>query len=99
MNVFWTPESIKTFEQIIENLNTYWSQKEINKFVEQTEFTVNLIIKNPYLYKPSEKNKNIRKGFINKLVSMFYRVNLKNNEIEIITFWNNRQNPKKNIIK
>ncbi len=97
MKVFWTPESVETFEQIIENLNIYWSQKEINKFIEQTEFTINLIKKNPFLYKSSSQNKLIRKGFVNKLVSMFYKVNPNNNEIEIITFWNNRQNPKKNI--
>lgn len=96
MRVNWTPEAVDTFKQIIENLNVYWTQKEINIFIEQTELIIRYIQQNPYLYKSTSKNKQVRKGFVNRLVSMFYKVNFDNKEIEIITFWNNRQDPKKN---
>lgn len=96
MKVNWTPEAVETFEQIIENINVYWTQKEINTFIEQTDKVIEHIQQNPYLYKSTQKNKQVRKGFVNHLVSMFYKVNLKNKQIEIITFWNNRQDPEKN---
>ena len=95
MKITWTPESIETFEQIIEILNIYLTQKEIKKFIDKTDKTINLIQNNPFLYKASVKNKQVRKGFINKLVSMFYIVDAKKNEIQILSFWNNRQDPQK----
>lgn len=96
MKVEWTPEAVETFEQIIENIYTYWTQKEVNNFIEQTEQAILQIQKNPYMFIASSKNKQVRKGFINRLSSMFYKVNLQNKEIEILSFWNNRQNPKEN---
>ena len=47
------------------------------------------------MFKASSKNKIIRKGFVNNLVSLFYRVKPQKKEIELLLFWNNRQNPKK----
>jgi hypothetical protein len=36
----------------------------------------------------------VRKGVIHKNVSLFYREDRKNNKIYLITFFNNRMNPK-----
>ena len=36
----------------------------------------------------------IRKGIIHKNVSLFYREDRKNNKIYLVTFFNNRMNPK-----
>jgi len=96
MKVLWTPEAEETFEQIIDNLILYWTQKELNSFLEQTENVLSFIEQNPCLYKSTQKNKQVRKGFINKLVTVFYRVDSENKQIEILSFWNNRQDPDKN---
>ena len=96
MKVKWTNEAVETFEQIIENIFINWSQKEVSKFIEQTEQTIELIKNSPYMFVASTKNKQVRKGYVNRLTSMFYQINFKNNEIEILSFWNNRQNPNKN---
>ncbi|MCD4793607.1 MAG: hypothetical protein K8R54_10260 [Bacteroidales bacterium] len=96
MKVSWTPEATETFEQTIENIYKYWTQKEVIKYIEQTEKTIEQIQVNPYMFIASNNNKQIRKGFINRLSSMFYKVNEQNKEIEILSFWNNRQNPEDN---
>jgi plasmid stabilization system protein ParE len=96
MKVLWTPEAEETFEQIIDNLILYWTQKELNSFLEQTENVLSFIEQNSCLYKLTQKNKQVRKGFINKLVTVFYRVDSENKQIEILSFWNNRQDPDKN---
>lgn len=36
----------------------------------------------------------IRKGFLSKKVSLFYQVNLQKEEIALLLFWDNKQNPK-----
>jgi len=43
----------------------------------------------------SGKQKNIRKAIIDKNNSLFYQVDKKNRRIYLLTFFDNRQNPKK----
>jgi len=47
------------------------------------------------MFKTSEKKKNIRKGFVTKHTSLYYRVKPRKKSIELLAFWDNRQNPKK----
>ena len=51
-----------------------------------------LISQNPEMFIEVDK-KNIRKGMISKQTSVFYKV--LNQDILIVTFWDNRQNPEK----
>jgi len=96
MKINWTPESITTFEQIIENIYTYWTQKEVIIFIEQAEKTIEQIRANPYMFVTSNKKMQVRKGFGNRIISIFYKVYIPNNKIDILAFWNNRKNPNEN---
>ncbi len=40
MKINWTPESINTFEQIIENIYKYWTQKEVIIFIKKAYKTI-----------------------------------------------------------
>ena len=93
MKIIWTPRSLKTHLNIIDYLNENWTIKEIHKFVLETETTIKQISQNPYMFQAIDEDKAIRKGFVNKIVSLFYRVNSANEEEELLVFWNNRQNP------
>jgi hypothetical protein len=48
------------------------------------------------MFKASKKKKSVRKGFITEHNSLYYQVKPRKREIELITFWDNRQNPLKN---
>ncbi len=48
------------------------------------------------MFVTSNKKMQVRKGFVNSLISIFYKVDIQNNKIDILTFWNNRQNPNEN---
>ncbi|MCB1155865.1 MAG: type II toxin-antitoxin system RelE/ParE family toxin [Leptospiraceae bacterium] len=96
MKIIWSPKAKKTFLQILDWLSENWSRKEVDTFVTQTEETIEQIKNNPYLYQASEKHKNTRRGLVNKIISLYYRIKPRKNEVELITFWNNRQNPRKN---
>jgi hypothetical protein len=47
------------------------------------------------MFVASGKHKNIRKAIIDKNNSLFYQVDKKNRRIYLLTFFDNRQNPKK----
>ena len=92
MEVVWTSEAKRTFILISDYIEQKWSNKEVREFVEKTEFTLSLIQKTPKMFKKS-KVKNIFVGYITSQTSIFYKV--KRSRIEILVFWDNRQNPSK----
>jgi plasmid stabilization system protein ParE len=70
-------------------------KKEIDAFAEQTDKVIEQIAENPYMFVATEKRKNVRKGLVNKLVSLFYRVKPRKKEIELLRFSDNRMDPDK----
>ena len=72
-----------------------WTKKEIDAFADQTDKVIGQITENPYMFVATEERKNVRKGFINKLVSLFYKVKPRKKEIELLKFHDNRQDPEK----
>jgi hypothetical protein len=45
------------------------------------------------MFEESRKKKNIRKGYITRHNALYYRVKPIKKELELLTFWDNRQNP------
>jgi plasmid stabilization system protein ParE len=95
MKVIWSPKAIKSFNNIVDFLNDRWTKKEIDAFADQTDKVIEQIAENPYMFVATEKRKNVRKGFVNKLVSLFYRVKPRKKEIELLRFRDNRMDPDK----
>jgi plasmid stabilization system protein ParE len=95
MKVSWTPKALKSFMEIVDFLNEKWTKKEIDAFAEQTDKVIEQIAENPYMFVATEKRKNVRKGLVNKLVSLFYRVKPRKKEIELLRFSDNRMDPDK----
>jgi plasmid stabilization system protein ParE len=95
MKVSWTPKALKSFMEIVDFLNEKWTKKEVDAFAEQTDKVIEQIAENPYMFVATEKRKNVRKGLVNKLVSLFYRVKPRKKEIELLRFSDNRMDPDK----
>ena len=93
LNINWTAEAKQTYESVLSYLHEEWSIKEVQVFIERTESLLLIISQQPYIFKASAY-KEIRQAVIGKQNSLFYMV--KNNEIFLLTFWDNRQNPVKN---
>ena len=92
--IIWSPKATKTFDKVIDYLTANWTEKEITVFVKETDHVVYLICKNPYLFRGSEKE-NVFEGIITKHNLLLYQVDKKNNKIELLSFFDTRQNPKK----
>ncbi len=92
--VIWSPKANATFDDIIEYLQKKWTVKEIKRFVGETERTVSILSKNPYLFKSSEK-RNIHEVLVTQQNLLLYRVIEKEKKIELLVFFDTRQNPKR----
>lgn len=92
--VLWSDEAIQTFENNIQFLLENWSDREIRNFIKATNEKIKYIKINPKIYKKSEKHPQIRKCGINKNISLFYKYIPHEKKVILLSFWNNRQNPK-----
>jgi plasmid stabilization system protein ParE len=80
-------ELFETYQYLEEN----WTYQEIHNLSVKLEETINILKEYPYSF-PSTTYKNIRKAVILKYNSLYYRV--RDDEIEILSFFSNRQKPK-----
>ena len=92
--IIWSPEAISDFEKVIDYLSENWTDREIEFFVKETNHLIQLISKNPYLFRSSEKE-NIFEAVITKQNLLLYQLDLNNKTVELLTIFDTRQNPKK----
>jgi len=90
--IFWTEHAASELEKTIQYLQTEFSDKEISKLLIKLEETLELISINPKIFPISDK-RGIHKVILLKYNSIYYREI--NNSVEILSFFSNRQNPKK----
>ncbi|MBK0381363.1 type II toxin-antitoxin system RelE/ParE family toxin [Pedobacter sp. SD-b] len=91
LDIAWTKEAEEIFELILNHLESNWSPKQAAKFFKSVNSTLLTISKQPFIFKASEDNPNVRKAAISKQTSFFYKV--EGDKIIILYFWDNRQNP------
>jgi hypothetical protein len=94
-SIIWMPESFATFDERIQYLNIHWTDKEIRNFKNRVNEYLEVLKEEPLIGKKAGKLKNVHIGLIIKQVSLLYRVKKSTNIIELISFVDNRQNPKK----
>jgi len=89
--VIWLPEAEFTFNENINFLARKWNLEVINNFLDRVDEVIDNIAENPYVYPAYENDKNIRKCVVTKHISLYYKI--LENRIDLLTFWNNYQNP------
>ncbi|MCF6270313.1 MAG: hypothetical protein L3J41_11415 [Melioribacteraceae bacterium] len=90
--IVWTTKALITFENSITYLESEYAKKESDNFIKNTASVIKNISDFPQMY-AKDYSLNINKAPINKTISLIYRE--KSDRIEIIYFWNNKQNPAK----
>ncbi|KFE99627.1 hypothetical protein IX39_02900 [Chryseobacterium formosense] len=94
-NILWSPNALSELEETIEYLQKNFSDKELAKLARKIESFSEIISKNPYIF-PKSEHTNIHKAVILTFNTAYYRV--KNNDVEILSFFSNRQSPTKSRI-
>lgn len=94
-SVVWSPQAIKTFDTILEYIQKNFSDKDVQNFVRKTDRIINHIVINPKLFRVSQKDKSRHIVVITKQTTLFYRLKKGTQQVELLLFWDTRQNPKK----
>ena len=95
--ILWTDNAINELARTIEYLESNWTEKELRNLAANLEKTLNLISQNPFIFQASDSKKEIRRAVILSFNTLYYKVN--KNSVEIVSFFSNRQNPKKRKLK
>lgn len=93
LKIHWTKRAEKTFDNIVVYLLKNWSEKEVQNFVRKTNNVIGHISEKPRMF-PSSKKVKIHTAVITKHNNLLYKI-IGNNQIDLLFFWDNRQNPKK----
>jgi hypothetical protein len=95
MIVIWTFKALKTYFTVCDYLQGEWGSIVVKNFANEVERVIREIKENPSMFEVSKKYKSIRKGVVTEHNTMFYRIKPRKKEIEILIFWDNRQDDKR----
>ncbi|MBK8806438.1 MAG: type II toxin-antitoxin system RelE/ParE family toxin [Bacteroidales bacterium] len=95
MKIFWSVKAQEEYGKVLEYLEEHWSIQEVERFIKKTESVLNAIQEQPLMYVKSTKKKNVCKALITKHNSFFYYIKPLKKEIILLSFWDNRKNPRK----
>lgn len=90
LEIIFTPKAKDSYLSVTTFIQSNWGDRSAKNFVDKTYKLLNLIVKQPYLFKAYQEN-DVRIGLITKQTSVVYRVH--NDRIEVLFFWDNRQEP------
>ncbi len=87
--------ALKSYFNVADYLKEEWGNAVVNKFKREVESIISKIKETPNMFEVSLKYKNVRKGFITEHNTLYYRINPRKKEIELLVFWDNRQDNRK----
>lgn len=90
MKVTWSKLSKNDYYNHLDYLVEQNKEKAAIQFINHVEDIIHLISSQPKMY-PLTDFENVRKGRIDKYISLFYL--LQEDEVILLRFWDNRQNP------
>ena len=90
--ILWTEHALNELADTYEYLELHYTERELKKLSIELDKTLKLISHNPSLF-PISEFKETRKVVIKKFNTLYYRK--RNNSVEILSFFSNRQSPSK----
>lgn len=91
--IVWSKRALSDLDEIICYLQENWTEKEIRKFSQKLDHLLEILQHQPYLFSESISISDTYRAVLSKQVSIYYQVG--NNEIQLITLFDNRQDPEK----
>ncbi|WP_459212307.1 hypothetical protein [Aquimarina rhabdastrellae] len=94
MKVVWTPNAELSYAKELENINENWSINEVIEFMDLVDdFVKNL--ENGLIQGNISTKNNMRSFVISRQTTLYFDVHEDLKIIELLLFWNNKENPKK----
>jgi plasmid stabilization system protein ParE len=95
MEVILSPLAEKKLNLLLEFLDNKWGANSKLKFLEKLEKEFELLESHPFRCKATQTYPNLFNCIVTKQTSAIYRVNKLKSTIEVVTLFDNRQNPEK----
>ncbi|TFF37905.1 type II toxin-antitoxin system RelE/ParE family toxin [Mucilaginibacter psychrotolerans] len=93
--IVWTKQAINGFDKVVSYLIENWTEKELREFISETDRFFEILAQFPEILQRTATKENVRRGPINKLTVITYRLKRVTKQIEIISFRSARQKPLK----
>lgn len=90
-NIYWSEMAQIDYWNTIDYLEKEWTLNEVYQFMDAVTAVIALLFKANVTFKPTAF-KNTFQVPVVKQITLYYR--FENNNIELLRFWNNHQNPK-----
>jgi plasmid stabilization system protein ParE len=92
LTIVWTQKAVLGYVDILNYIENKWTEKEVNAFEQQVADFLSRLSEQPNLLQVSE-TKDLRRGPINRLTIVTYRV--REDRLEILNMRSARQSPEK----
>ncbi|PWL28531.1 type II toxin-antitoxin system RelE/ParE family toxin [uncultured Roseivirga sp.] len=93
LEIVWTTRAINGFEEIIEYLETHFTEREVRNFVRDTNEFFELLKEYPELLERTGKPSNVFRGALNKYTILTYRLKPRKGQIGLINIRAARKKP------
>lgn len=95
IKIIWSKKADQGYAKIVKYLEEEWTDKEVRKFVRETNNFFNLLKENPHILEPTQSRKKLYRGPINKLTILTYHYKPRSKEIMLINIRGAKQKPLK----
>jgi len=92
--ISWTDLADASFNKELEFIKLKWNTKQVLKFIDLVDDVLSNL-ESGILDGEISKSTGIRRLVISKQTTIFYKVNDKASQINILLFWNNKNDPRK----
>jgi len=93
LNIRWTKQASNSFDKTAEYVKNEWGENSAKKLIRRLQKFLTLLINYPEIGKIEVEEKQIRGFVLSRHNSILYRI--KDNQIIILKFFDNRQGPVK----
>lgn len=93
--IAWTDHALTELERTVKYLELNFSANEVNRLAEKIESALRNISRFPRLYPESAQKQGVRRAVIARFNTLYYRINDDKGQIEILSFFSNREDPEK----
>ena len=91
-SIVWTDHALDKLAQTFEYLELNFSEAVISRVAKKIESTLHSISIFPTMYPVAFTQNEVRRAIVAKFNTVYYRVNVSKKQIEILSFFSNRQN-------
>ena len=92
LDIIWSRKAALGYSKILQYLDEEWTEREVKNFENEVNQFLKKLSTHPSILKGS-KDTNLRRGPINKLTMLTYRVDEKKNQLQLINIRGARQKP------